>query len=1231
MPARSTALRLLALALLALAVQLARASAAEALPARGHVFQSSFEGSGEHAFGAVAGLAVSEASGEVFVSDPSHERVERFKPDGHGGYEFSGELRVFDPGALAVDNSSTSASKGDLYVAGTEEKAGEPLERDYISKFSPTGEKIYKKSIFKGPEESEAEFEDISGIAVDSSGKVFVYWEEEGYISGLSEEEKNKLIPSLTKEEVLEQPLLEEPCDARPGFALGPNDDAFYVAHEREVALEEACLEEESRPRVVSKLNGAGQAIARDLDPENSTGVATDPEGNVYVDNVSSVAEFAADGRFSQRFGEGHLEGAGALASDAGEGELLAAEQGKIVIFAPEAAGAPPSIDEVFTQALSPSAERVEAQIDAHGSDTHYYVQYGIGDCKSEPSACSDVPLPPGADLGAAFGDRSAIVALEGLSPNTTYHYRVLAENIDGKAESEQSTETFFTTLPSASATLADHRAWEQVSPTNKHGAAIEAISREGAAIQAAAEGEAIAWSATAPVTEETQGNRRPEPEQVISRRGESEWTSQDISTPHNQGEGINTGEQVEYRLFSPDLSLAIVQPQVPSEPLESPPLSPETTEKDIYERGQSGEFKALVSAAEDTAGSHYGGKLEFQGASPELGHVVFESQVPLLSGQSEGGLYEFSQGQGLKLISTLPGTGTPAPEPSLGDQDLNARGAVSADGAKVFWTQGSEDEGPLYMSDTQSGQTIQLDAAQGPGTSDPTSAEREAGLAEVHFQAASGDGSRVFFTDTWPLTSDSTLEPDEEKGGEGRIADLYEYNTDSGVLSDLTVDRRAGESAEVLGTIPGISSDGSYVYFVANGVLAPGASPGDCPGSQEVTPAPGAACNLYVSGPDPENPAQRQTRLIARLSYEDAGDWAQRHSAGNKAGVLGDLTARVSANGRYLAFMSNQQLTGYDNADQNPAAAGARDQEVFLYDAAEGRLSCASCDPSGQAPRGVYDTERSGEGLGLLVDRPETWAGEWLSGSIPGFTFVGLEQANYQSRYLSDQGRLFFDSADALVPVSQGLRSETVQGSETQVGVENVYEYEPAGLGSCSQASGCVSLVSSGTSSHESAFLDASEGGQDAFFMTAAPLVASDTDSAFDVYDARICNTSESKPCLPEKPPSQVACAGEECRPPAPSEQSYPTAPTITSSGPGNIASNQSSPGPSPSTTTKPKPLSRAQKLARALKSCRKQRHRKKRQACERRARKAFGPKHKAKTKTAKKPKKSTSHRSRS
>ena len=165
-------------------------------------------------------------------------------------------------------------------------------------------------------------------------------------------------------------------------------------------------------------------------------------------------------------------------------------------------------------------------------------------------------------------------------------------------------------------------------------------------------------------------------------------------------------------------------------------------------------------------------------------------------------------------------------------------------------------------------------------------------------------------------------------------------------------------------------------------------------------------------------------------------------------------------------------------------------------------------------------------------------WAGSaehWLAGNIPVWT-----SSLYQSRYLEDTGRLFFNSADALVP------------SDTN-GAEDVYEYEPQGVGSCTSESvffsarsgGCVDLISSGVAKEESAFLDASENGSDVFFMTSAQLSKQDADTTPDVYDARVDGGFPQ----PQPPP---ACEGDACQSPvaAPND---PTPGSLTYQGPGN------------------------------------------------------------------------------
>jgi hypothetical protein len=99
-------------------------------------------------------------------------------------------------------------------------------------------------------------------------------------------------------------------------------------------------------------------------------------------------------------------------------------------------------------------------------------------------------------------------------------------------------------------------------------------------------------------------------------------------------------------------------------------------------------------------------------------------------------------------------------------------------------------------------------------------------------------------------------------------------------------------------------------------------------------------------------------------------------------------------------------------------------------------------------------------------LDRLRAGLAAFLAGSVPGWDYNitnASTSALHQPRYLSDSGRLFFDSPDQLVPQATNAK-------------EDVYEYEPEGVGSCGYSSGCIGLISSGSSIQESTFLDASE-----------------------------------------------------------------------------------------------------------------------------------------------------------
>ena len=80
-------------------------------------------------------------------------------------------------------------------------------------------------------------------------------------MSGLSDAEVNRWQPSLTRELALEEKVV---CRASPGFAVAPNDEYFYIAHERASPIEE-CSEEESAPAAVERFTGAGELVGAGL------------------------------------------------------------------------------------------------------------------------------------------------------------------------------------------------------------------------------------------------------------------------------------------------------------------------------------------------------------------------------------------------------------------------------------------------------------------------------------------------------------------------------------------------------------------------------------------------------------------------------------------------------------------------------------------------------------------------------------------------------------------------------------------------------------------------------------------------------------------------------------------------------------------------------------------------------------------------------------------------------
>jgi DNA-binding beta-propeller fold protein YncE len=1247
--------RLLVLLAVSAVAALLVSAPAFALSQRGHVFSTTI-GSKGHGAGQMtspSGVAVNEATGDVYVADTKNNRVDRFSSAGtfieawgwgvaDGKEEFerctsvcvaglpgNGEGQFLEPEAIAVDNSTEAGdpSKGDVYVGRVD---SEVVTEEPIEKFSASGSYLGRIKVTSPVA--------TGGLAVDATGAVWLYEYEQGEIEKFSNGEPNVALGTVI--------LGEGALCGVPGFAVARKAEAFYLNHFEEgfEGCPEVAKPSTKVPGVTAKLSGAGETLISALDGENSTGVAVDQStgqqssGDVYVDNITQVAAFDSTGALIERFTAPEMTNGRGVAVNATTNTVYVAgaTSGVIRVFVP-APPAAPQVDSVSSQNLTLTSSRLEALIDPHGADTHYYFQYGTVDCVASPSECTTVPAPPpGADLGAGFGDQPVSVEVTGLESGRTYFYRVVASNELGTAEAAQTAHTF-TTLPNAAGLLPDGRAWELVSPPEKLGSEIEAIGGaggpSGGIMESSEDGNSVTYVANGPIEKQPVGNVSPEGTQIYSTRSPSAWSSQAIVTPSSKGEGEAAGKPNEYQFFSSDLSVALLQPKrvFPLSKFQEPPLAGEEPEEaGLYIRrnltcasSPSTCYQPLVTAANNLVHAEFGGEIGDVGTNdiplgtPDMKHVVFRSEVALTSEKGAvPGLYEWSAektgAEQLQLVSILPSGGggkcSQTEDVKLGNfvaQGTNARHAISDDGSRVIW--GCEEGLGMYLRDMVKRQTVQINVPA-EGVKKLKLEEREQ-LEEAHFQIASSDASKIFFTDTVPLTADSHLTA-TERGP----ADLYECEVQevagslACVLKDLTSLPTFGQTADVVGTVMGAGEDGTSIYFVANGVLAPGATQGSCARpSRQGKPDPTAECNLYLDRYDATSKSWT-LRFIARLSQEDSPDW---NSTGG--GSLGGLTARVSPNGRFLAFMSERSLTGYDNVDVKPEAGGARDEEVFLYDSGAEQLTCASCK-TGSRPDGLLDKQSVNGGAGPQVDLPGVWRvqggleGEhWLAGSIPGWTPLEPNTAPYQSRYLSDSGRLFFNSNDALAPQDSN-------------GTEDVYQYEPTAVGSCAAATGCVALISAGSSPLESSFMDASETGDDVFFITAGQLVPGDRDESYDVYDARVCTTAS--PCIESALTNPSACESEpssdSCKPPATPAPSFSPPASATFSGPTSTATNGTLPSKEVKPVVKVKKLTKKQKLTRALKQCRhKYAHKKKkRSSCERQARRRYGVKKAGKSK---------------
>jgi len=796
-------------------------------------------------------------------------------------------------------------------------------------------------------------------------------------------------------------------------------------------------------------------------------------------------------------------------------------------------------IDPEWVSNITANTATLHAELNPLGVEAEAWLEYG-----TDESYGKVVVL---ANLGEGFDPVLRQATLTGLQAATTYHFRFVARDTrDGNVYTVSGVDSTFTTqFGGIGFQLPDDRVWEMVSPPDKHGARLVGgwVNGREIPLQASSDGNGLAYPSNLSTETDPEGNRILEPSMNLARRqGDGSWGSKDITTPNQTVTRLAAGEGIEYKHFSSDLSKAFVEPR------SGTPLSPEATpERTPYLRANAEPpvYTPLVTSKEPYAnvppGTEFGGGLNSSGqefstgavklaaASPDFRHfALWSREVPLVEGAPEGQtLYVWSDGQ-IEPVSVLPPSdgGAIVGGARIGSAPASVDGALSENGSRVFWSAGFA---ALYlrynateaMSAISSGEctepekacTVRIDVKHGAATG--------LGSQEPIFQGASADGTVVFFTDTQQLTENASA-----KGADLYRCELPPGSAASGcaTLTNISVPVKAGESGRVQGIVAAVSDDGSQVYFVATGVLD------DAPNKFGDVAASGQP-NLYLWQQG------MSVRFIATLADEDRTDWGRNSS--NPAGFAYALTATASPSGRYLGFMSQRNLAGYDNRDALTSEAA---QEVFRYDSATEQLECVSCHPTGARPHSAVPLESGA----AFVDPWRLWAGRPVAATLPEATSLGSPGTSlYSPRAVLDNGRVFFNAIDSLVPSDSN-------------GQWDAYQFESTGVGDCSAFStgasishlgeGCVALISSGTAEDEAAFVDADETGNNAFFWTSAQLSVLDEDQEVDIYDARVGGIAATRPLNPE-------CLGGACQA-APQAPTDPTPASAAFNGAGNVKS---------------------------------------------------------------------------
>jgi hypothetical protein len=805
-------------------------------------------------------------------------------------------------------------------------------------------------------------------------------------------------------------------------------------------------------------------------------------------------------------------------------------------------AGAPPAINAFHSSGVTVDSADLHALVNPQGTDSTYHFEYGTSTNYDHST--------PEVGIGDSLVAQSVTAHITGLQ-DTTYHFRVVAHNSLGTTTSEDQTFVFHPpacpnqTLrqQTNAAYLPDCRAYELVSPENAGGTTLytggpqSAYATSPSRLAFVGEFGAIPGAGGPPA--DNAGDL------YLASRGASGWATKYIGLPADQA-GCMGGRPI----TTPYTFPTTVQNDVFADPgLDriadwnlGNPMECTSNQKgllsfyDINTAAEGSNAPYVWSADGDLQGrwptsmaSISGAKDNFAcpqdpnlhpypkgflnnvpvdyfcstnvTASKDLSHFVFSTQRDIYGGgadaldQAPGSAYDNDTATGeINLVSLDPNGDPIAQEPGTkaGPDELIQFPHVSNDGSRILM--GTQVGAPCRQ--LVSNQAIcpvianptHLYMRVNDAVSYDVSADYNGVGHAVTYVGSSDGGTKVFFTTSIQMSADDTdtsvdlYQWDENNGAPtltrvsagdspasgntDNCVSTWSTNCDVKPYVDAAISTTRGNKGGLGGWTQGSGSGGDYY---------PNPNPGHTDNSIAAISG-----DIYFYSPEQLISGKGVPGRENVYAYHDGAlefvaslkddpyciDFGQGLDRTGKCsdGAMGRL--QVTPDGRYAAFITTTKITAYDNAGF---------AEIYRFDADSGRVQCMSCRPDGSPP-----------------------ASDVL-GSMGG-------------RFIADDGRVFFDSFDALEP------RDSNQGKDTYEFVDGKAQLITTGTGISSAAQYLAAESVPG-------LYGVSADGTDAYFATTETLVGQDRNGGqLKFYDAR---TNGGFPFNPPPAPCQAA---DEC-----------------------------------------------------------------------------------------------------